>query len=479
MIPMAVDSWNKYKEVYYRLPVCLQNAACTYYGWREARVRFSDVFRERLAFLTASEWWSESEIEAYQNEQLRSLIRHAYEHVPYYRAVMKDRGLCPDDIRTREDLPKLPVLTKEDVRKNADKLVAETADPVRLRWSHTSGTTGKSLHFYRSPEAIAFQWAVWWRHRQRFGIEFGDKHANFTGRPVVDPECTSPPYWRWNLMINQALIPMLHIAPRKVSDLVDFLGRHDFTFYSGAPSFIAPLCVMAQEKGLTLSHQPKVVFTGVENVLDVQRDQIEDFTGARVTDQYGFTEGAGNASECPEGVYHEDFEFGLLECIESTELNRGQGKIVGTGFACPEFPLIRYEIGDIGTWAATGESCRCGRHSAIIKHIDGRIEDYVLTPEGRRVMRFGYVFKDTQDIKESQVVQFEPGSIVVRIVRRPSYGIDTEAHVRKMVHEWISPRLKVTFEYVSEIERESNGKLRAVKSFLGDSTVLEADKCRT
>jgi phenylacetate-CoA ligase len=98
--------------------------------------------------------------------------------------------------------------------------------------------------------------------------------------------------------------------------------------------------------------------------------------------------------------------------------------------------------------------------------IDGRKDDYVITPEGTRIMRFDYVFKDVMNVKEVQIMQEQLGEITVRIVRRQGYGTKDEAEISREIERWISPTLKVRFEYVQEIEREHNGKFRAVRSRL-------------
>jgi phenylacetate-CoA ligase len=158
-----------------------------------------------LAELLESEKFSRSDIEEYQNEKLRELIAHAYENVPYYREVMDNLRLVPADIRTREDLPKLPLLTKELVRQNSDKLISRITDKRELQYKHTGGTTGTSLHFLFGQAVTAFQWALWWRHRKRFGLELGDLHVNFTGKLVVPPEQRSRIYWRWNSPMGKPL----------------------------------------------------------------------------------------------------------------------------------------------------------------------------------------------------------------------------------------------------------------------------------
>jgi phenylacetate-CoA ligase len=207
-----------------------------------------------------------------------------------------------------------------------------------------------------------------------------------------------------------------------------------------------------------------VIFTGAENLYEHQRQVIAEAFRAPVTDQYGFSEGCGNASRCTEDLFHEDFEYGILECVNPISISPTvhQGRIVATGFAGYGMPFLRYEVGDIGTWEDV--QCRCGRQSRVLTRIEGRIEDYVVTPEGRQIMRFDYIFKDTHHVCEAQVVQSDLGSIRLRIVRRPAYSSADEDLLRREIRERISSQLHVEFEYVDEIGREPNGKVRAVKS---------------
>lgn len=450
------------EQIYPRLPVFLQNAACWYYGRKEARVRFGREFDRRLEQLMLSDRWTASEVEAYQNERLRELIRHAYETVPYYRERWKALKLSPEDIKSRADLQKLPVLTKEDVRQNSDRLLSQKASKSELFSRHTSGTTGKALHFYLTKEATAFQWAIWWRHRMRFGIAPGTWHANFTGQRVVPITQRNPPYWRWNRPMRQVLINMQSITPGKVASIVELLNSQPLEFYSGYPSFIHMLAVHASDAGLKLSAPPRIIFTGAENMLDFQRRDIQSFTGAILTDHYGCTEASCNASRCPEFVYHEDSEFCIMEGVEASPGDSAK-TIVCTGLACDAFPFIRYEVGDTAVWPDRS-ACACGRGSQVLLRIEGRTDDYIVTPEGARIARLDYLFKDALNVKEAQIVQRRLGEISILVVRRSGYATKDELEIRRDIRSWLSPSLVVQFEYVNEIPRGSNGKFRAVLS---------------
>ncbi len=159
----------------------------------------------------------------------------------------------------------------------------------------------------------------------------------------------------------------------------------------------------------------------------------------------------------------------MLEGVERASGDRAH-TILATGFASDVFPFIRYEIGDTAVWQPEGFACPCGRRSRALARIEGRMDDYVVTPEGARIMRFDYIFKDSLNVKEAQVVQQRPGEISVRLVRRDGYGRQDELDLRREFARWVSPALVLHFEYVSEIERERNGKFRAVVSHLGAET---------
>jgi len=454
------------EKLYPYLPIALQNVVCMIYGLRQRRLRYGGQFRQLLDWLQESEWWPAERIERYQDEQLRKIVSHAYQTVPYYRRVFDERGLTPADIRTVADLQKLPVTTKEDVRNYRDEMVSQQFRGGRLELMHTSGTTGKSLKFWVEPRAIRFRWAVWWRHKAGFGIRFGAPYATFTGLTAVPLGQERPPFWRENRPMHQTVFSMHHVVRSKVAAIVQRLNQGGFDYYTGYPSILFVLADLIREGGLTVTAPPKMIFTGAETLYENQRELISEVLGAPVTDLYGFSEGCGNASRCQEDVLHEDVEFGILECEDLQPVGQGavRGRIIATGLAAYGMPLLRYDVGDVGVWSSA--RCPCGRASKTLTSIEGRVEDYVVTPEGRRIRRFDYVFKDTRNVKEAQVEQREMGSVCLRVVRRAAYSAQDEEFIKQQIAQKVSPRLRVTFEYVEEIEREPGGKFQAVKSFL-------------
>lgn len=452
--------------IYRNSPIYVQNMICSAYGHFEKRKRFSKEFFTYLDWLEESQYWGSDKIYEYKLKELQKIYQHAYSSVPFYRNRFKAAGLNANAIKDIEDFAKVPILEKEDVRNNWKDLVSLNNARERLFHRNTSGSSGKALDFYVTKRSTSLQWAVWWRFRKNFEVDFGDKSLNFIGKKVVPINQSRPPFWRVNSPMNQHLVNMQHMKAENIKYFVDYINREQFVFFSGYPSIIYSFCNLVENLGLIISNPPRIVFAGAEKVLEYQKMCIERVLGCMVTDHYGFSEGAGNASRCKHGIYHEDFELGHLEPRNPKKISQTSfsGEILATGFTNYGMPFIRYNVGDNATWGS--EKCTCGRHSAILLNIEGRNEDHVITPENTSIVRFGFLFRNTKNIEECQVVQYKLGEVTFRIVKRDTFSIKDEVSLKEKVREWISPTILVNFEYVDEIERTDSGKFKAVVSYL-------------
>jgi phenylacetate-CoA ligase len=450
--------------IYKKSPIFLQNIACTVYGYKESRLRFGGKFDEYYHFLLDSQWLSEENIRTLQEERLSKMVAYSYKNIPYYNKLFKNEKLLPSDIVTINDLEKIPILTKEKVRLHYSELINPNYKESVIR-AHTSGSTGKALDFLFSKDAVQYRWALWSRHKARFNVEYDDSYATFTGLVAIPIEQSQPPYWRENYAMNQTVFTMHHITTEKAEAIVDRLNQGGFVYYSGYPSILYLLATIIENEGLEITAPPRVIFTGAETLLEEHKFRISKVFKCIVTDQYGFSEGAGNASSCEYGVFHEDFEYGILECLNKDKHGlKTSGDVIGTGFTNLAMPFIRYQVEDRATW--TLEKCKCGRNSKVLTRVEGRSEDYIITPEGGKILRFDYIFKGLVNIQEAQVVQYNLGSITINIVKRDSYSTKDEELLVQHVRSKISPMLNVKFNYVDEIERETTGKFRAVRSYL-------------
>jgi phenylacetate-CoA ligase len=210
----------------------------------------------------------------------------------------------------------------------------------------------------------------------------------------------------------------------------------------------------------------KAIFTSSESLLSFQRETIEKAFGAPVRDRYGASEKVVSMTECREGRLHVDLEYCIVEVETATETDEFEaGPLLVTGLSNYATPLFRYRIGDVGT--RSKHPCPCGRAGDVFLNVDGRVEDYVLTPDGRLVGRLDHIFKEQFDVAEAQIIQTSEASIDVLIVPRSSYSNTSSRALLREIRARLGTKMKIKIKIRDSIPREANGKFRAVKSEFG------------
>lgn len=456
---MGASRWTR---LYENSPIVLQNLACSLAGWNIRRTRYGKTFQRALAFLEESERWSRSDLDAYQDEQLRSIIQHAYDEVPYYREVFDKRKLVPEDIRTVADLPKLPLLQKQTIRDRWQDLHARDFPKRRMVYHATGGTTGKALAFAADIDTQPWHFAVQWRHRGRFGCRFGDEFVVFSGKNAVPLKQQGPPIWRRNRPMHQTYVTAHHLTERNMEPLVEYLQTREVAFYCGYPSALYLVAVYLLDHDIRLRHPLRMVSTNSETVLPHQRSALTKAFDCPVGDHYAATESCVYISECERNTYHVDMEYAAVEFLEVEGAPGDTCRIVGTGFHNPAMPLIRYDIGDLATIGQ--QACPCGRSAPTVERIDGRIESYLVTPEGRRLGRLDWLFKDRSAVSEAQLLQDAIDHVTIKVVRSPNYATKDEDELLTDMREFMGTSIRIDVDYVDTIPREANGKFRQVIS---------------
>jgi phenylacetate-CoA ligase len=211
------------------------------------------------------------------------------------------------------------------------------------------------------------------------------------------------------------------------------------------------------------------VFPSSESLLVFQREAIENAFGAPVRDRYGVSEFGVSMTQCALGHHHVDMEFCIVEVETAEETDETvTGPLLITGLAQDATPLLRYRIGDVGTRAK--RPCPCGRPGDVFLDVDGRIEDYVLTPDGRLIGRLDHVFKEQLDVAEAQILQDTKDAVDVLVIPRSTYTEISGRHLLKEIRSRLGHEIEIRIHLVDSIPREPNGKFRAVKSRVGSIT---------
>ncbi len=450
-----------FEYIYQRLPVFCQNLLCSLYGAQLIRKRYGNSYKKLEREVFERDRWTEQQLKSFTQRRCQAIVKHAASTVPYYRRLFAEMHIDPQDIRGPDDLTVLPVLEKKTVQQNLADFRSESKSQMKYSIVNTSGTTGAGLIFPMTLEAEQELWAVWWRYRARFGLDRNTWYAHFYGKSIVAFERSKPPFWRINHPGRQILFSAYHMSEHNLPYYVDELNRRQPPWIQGYPSLLASLSFYMLENGYELTYRPKVIMVGSENLLPQQKLVIEKAFDATCRQHYGMGEGVANISECPEGNLHVDEDYAHIEFLP---MDSNSYRIIGTNYTNYAFPLIRYDVGDIAQLEDPEKKCPCGCTGRLVRSIDGRKEDYVLTPDGRCIGRLDHIFKDMVNIKECQIFQEHVDRVAFRIVRGKEYTGKDEKTLLYEAHMRLGKRIEIVIDYVEAIERTSQGKLRFVIS---------------
>jgi phenylacetate-CoA ligase len=460
----VTDQWLK---LYHKLPSYGRTAAASLRGMYLRSWRYGPHTEALIEAARERESWSPAQWTKYREERLARILHRAATRVPYYRHQWATRRRL--GYRASWDrLEHWPVLSKEIVRSRPRGFVADDCNPRRMFRERTSGTTGKPLELWRSASTVATLYALSeLRERRWSGVDLNDRWAILGGQLVVPAENHKPPFWVWNSALNQLYMSTFHIAPASVPHYLDALQRYQIKYLWGYPS---SLHVLAQEV-LRLGYAgPKmaVVITNAEPLTERQRDTITRAFGCPVRETYGMAEMVVAASECAHGALHKWPEIGVLEILNDAADRPAEpgtvGRVVGTSLLNGDMPLIRYEIGDRAAVTTRAKPCACGRSLPLLERIEGRLNDLILTPDGRRVYWLNPVFYGIH-LHEAQIIQDAVDHVRVLLVPAPGYTAESARIIVERLHARLG-RVNVQVDVVAAIARTSGGKFRSVISNL-------------
>jgi phenylacetate-CoA ligase len=439
-------------------------------------------FVKTLSDLEISQGYTAGQFRDMQDLKLRTLVRHAYDTVPYYRRLFDVHGLRPSDIRSVDDLKKIPVLTKDMLRANARELVS-SAFPRRALFSGwTTGSTGTPINALRTRSAIAFEHAMIWRQRRWAGIELNARKAAVWGtiwNNVIIPSTLPkrPPYWRYNAADRQLLFSYYHMSDETLPEYFEKLEQFGPAFIEGFPSTIHVLANFLRRRGRYFP--VRAIFTSSEPLYSLHRREIEERFRTRVFDLYGQAERVAAATECEyHSGLHVNPEYGILELVRDGEnADPGEsGELIGTGLNNFGMPLIRYQTGDIGRLAA--RPCSCGRVMPLLEAVQGRLVDCIQTPDGRRIPGDGIMgaFHGIGNIRRSQIIQEDLETLVVRIERdSPDLPVDTRA-LHRNLETCVGRQMRIVFDVVRTIDVHRGSKFRWVISHVTHEDILAPEE---
>lgn len=327
---------------------------------------------------------TEEQLRKIQNERLQALMQHCYANVPYYTRVFDEQGLKPEDIKCREDLQKLPILTKQMVRDHYDELVSKDAATRRHQNSSTGGSTGTPMRYMSDLHTWNMQWASSFRAWEWYGFHVGDRMMTLGGNSLVKKKkiLTSKDIFDLYIMRN------MKRSSAEVDDAAMQAHYEAYIKYKpkamrGYASSLVILARYIKKMGLPVVPMTCILTTG-EILMPEYRKTLQEVFKCPVYDEYGAGDGGINAHECllQDGL-HISEERCVLEITdkEGNVLPDGEiGHVTTTDLGNYVFPFIRYQVGDMA-WIKP-EKCSCGRQSRMLGQVIGRAGKLLYNKQG-------------------------------------------------------------------------------------------------
>ena len=399
--------------------------------------------------------WTPQQIQAWQEGKLHALIKHVYNHTIYYRRIMDERGLKPEDIRTAEDLKKLPVITKQIAREHFDEIVPDNLSSLRYREGKTGGTTGEPMFYYCDEDTWGYVTATKVYHWRKYGYQYGDSFAAMGSASLF---AKKPSLMRriYDKIRNEVPMNTVNLTDELCEKYIAIIREKKIRYIYGYAASIYIFTQYVASHKIDLK-QIKGVFTTSECLTDENRKLIERTYDCFVMDCYGARDAGMNAYE---RAYHE-YEVGyniIVETINDFEPNTGT--LLTTNLLNKTFPLIRYQFGDEAELAPRMQSK--GYNGQLLNRVLGRTSDVMRLENGHNMTATGFsMIMKHFDVKAFSFNKVGVNEVTLTIERDiTKYTEAQEKEIKRAIRLYIGEDAKLNIEYVDKFEALQNGKRR-------------------
>ena len=412
---------------------------------------------------------NEEKLKKYQDKCLKNIVKYA-NSVPLYHDKFKKAGIHPDEIKGIEDIGKLPIVSKEDIKNYyPDGIISSRIPKEKLISISTSGTTGKSLTIFSDMYDVVRWFFAYIRVIREYGINWRKDRLTIIGD--LAPHTIGTGFTERGLFANlnnKAYFSNMQWLntnddPRKI---IKEVTKFKPDFIGGYPGTLAHLALL-KENGQGKDINPKYIAT-IGSVLDKNLKRlIEETFNTHVFEVYGATESGTIAFQCKNGHYHIMSDNVYPEFLKNGEPvdSKVPGHMIITKLSGLGTPIIRYNaINDIV--APLNEKCSCGMVGSLIDRIYGR-DDLSLCVSGGRILlpssiseiysKVLYELKTTK-VKENKIIQHNMNKIEIQLV------IDNQIKappiekifsiIKKGFQEKVGPDVEIQIGEIDSVSKE-------------------------
>ena len=403
--------------------------------------------KTHLKNLLKTDFSTLDELEKIQLDRLKKLLTHAKKHTNYYKDILKDFDI---ENMSLDDLKKIPILTKDILKANADDLRIDLEGQSLIK-AETSGTTGDVFLFNKNIEWDASFRAAQYRGYSWYGVKPWEKSLYFWGFKKSFKD-------KLKIRLLDFLLNRYRFFDYTNEEFEKAAKRiRESTYIAGYSSSIHMMAEYFKKRGYKFDNI-KMVKGTAEKVYDSYHKAVKEVFGRKITSEYGSAEAGVIAYECPEGNMHIVMENVIVEEIDN--------KIIVTNLWAYSLPFIRFELGDYVV-LDNETKCPCGREHKIIKEVTGRIGRKIYGKEKvYSTININHTFKNLSFKYGIELAysakQYEKGKMVFEIIKDESIDEDIAAQkLKESAYEYFKDDLDVEVKFVEYKE----GKSKKQKDF--------------
>lgn len=405
----------------------------------------------------ASSYWPHEKIRRKQEEKLGKLLIHAYTNVRLYRKLYDQAGFRPEDFRSLDDLKKIPVLRKRELKEaRPEEIVAHGVELSRCETVKTSGSSGTPLRIYLGPYEERWQRAVAWRILFEHGFRWTDR--------TLEIRMTFG---------KQFFIQSLGIAPKDWLSILElpelwvkFFSEKNHEVIVASASTLHAMAEAVE----TLSVKtvpPRIIVSDSETLSPAARHLIRRALGRDPIDVFGLVEVSNFAWQCEERM---GFHISSDSHIVEVDASSGQpGPLIASDLGMWTMPIIRYDTGDLAEFDP--RPCSCGRTLPLLRSIHGRAVDSVVLPDGSRLLWpfFHEVLGGYDELSQWRVIQDDRGHLRVQLVLSRNNANLVE-RIKASLCSVLPKEIGLSMEQVDTIPVMPGEKIRMIISNINTST---------
>lgn len=418
------------------------------------------AFSQGLSFRREAASWDRERKANWILNQLRVVVRRAYQETDYYRELFDRNKFNPNSDFSFDEFSRLPILDREHINESGRKLIASSVPASQLRKDSTGGSTGVPTQIWLGPNERGWRDSGMEHFFEMLGVPEGSRTALLWGHHL-DPKATDSFRDRYQAFVsNVRWFDSMRLSPQTLDEYHQEMERFRPACIIAYASPLGYLAEHILARGYKPSYPTRCMITGGEKLWSRHRYLIEEAFGRPVHERYGSRDaGCLGVQLDPANPleYTLDWSYTLVE----PELPQEESPILITKLQADGMPMIRYRIGDIGRFP---EGSKPGHPTFVLSDVMGRVVDRISLPDGRWIagQEVPHLLKD-YPVREFLFLQRQDHSVELQIVPQKDFNEDSLRKIEDILRANL-PGLRIKIEFKESVVRTKSNKWRPVIS---------------